>query len=59
MHLNLKQRAIIEIELESKNNSIIKIANKLGFSRKAIYDEIKNNSRYLKSKSEMFLHQKP
>ena len=24
MHLNLKQRAIIEIELKSKNNSIIK-----------------------------------
>ena len=41
MHLNLKQRPIIEIELESKNNSIIKIANKLGFSRKTIYDEIK------------------
>lgn len=59
MHLNLKQRAIIEIELESKNNSIIKIANKLGFSRKTIYDEIKNNTRYLKSKSKVFLHQKP
>lgn len=58
MHLNLKQRAIIEIELESKNNPIIKIAKKIGFSKKTIYDEIKNNSRYLKSKSEIFLHQK-
>ena len=59
MHLNLKQRAIIEIELESKSNSIMKIAKKIGFSRKTIYDEIKNNSNYLKSKSELFLHQKP
>lgn len=59
MHLNLKQRAIIEIELESKSNSIMKIAKKIGFSRKTIYDEIKNNSNYIKSKSELFLHQKP
>ena len=36
MHLNLKQGAIIEIELESKSNSIMKIAKKIGFSRKTI-----------------------
>ena len=30
MHLNLKQRAIIEIELESISNSIMKIAKNDG-----------------------------